>query len=194
MLDLIQIGKRIADLRKQQGLTQGELAEQLYVTHQAVSKWEQGKSVPSIDILYQLTQLFQISIDLLLDDTDIEDNDYDRLFQAHPRHVVIQRFLRSSNPSDTLDQLFSRLTQKERLTIINHIIHQAGNLEVHDIWPYLNNSERTYLLGAIFSGLLDYNLQAIVTKLTTEEQYLAQEKHNSGDYPYPLSVRYHFKH
>ena len=47
MLNLKKIGSKISKQRKQMGLTQTELANALYVTHQAVSKWENGKSIPS---------------------------------------------------------------------------------------------------------------------------------------------------
>lgn len=186
MLDLIIIGKRIAGLRKAQGLTQSELADKLYVTHQAVSKWEQGKSVPSIDVLAELTTLFHISIDSLLDEAEISDTNIDRLFENVPRDIAINRYLRSPEASSTIDQVFYRLTKQERLYVINHIIHHDQPLQVHDIWPYLNNKERIYLLGAVLSGTLDYNLQQIHTKLTTEEQLLINAKYESGDYPYSM--------
>ena len=76
MLNLTQIGHKITEHRKRLNLTQKELAETLYVTHQSVSKWEKGKSIPSIEILFEMTKLFEISIDYLLDDSIIEDKDY----------------------------------------------------------------------------------------------------------------------
>lgn len=186
MLDLIVIGKKIAAHRKAQGLTQNELADKLFVTHQAVSKWEQGKSVPSIDVLYELTKLFHISIDTLLDDADFEETNIDRLFESSPRDVAINTFLRSETASSMVEDLFYRLSKQERMYVINHVIHHQEPLQVHDIWPYLNNNERTYLLGAILSGTLDYNLQTIQTKLTTSEQLRVQAKYHAGEYPYPI--------
>ena len=61
MLNLNMIGQKIAQLRIQQNMNQEALADALYVTRQAVSKWEMGKSIPSIEILISLTQLFNIS-------------------------------------------------------------------------------------------------------------------------------------
>ena len=46
MIDLVQVGLRITELRKNAGLTQVRLAERLKITHQAVSKWETGVSLP----------------------------------------------------------------------------------------------------------------------------------------------------
>jgi len=60
------MGKRIAACRKQMGLTQDALAEQLGVTAQAVSKWENDQSCPDITMLPKLAKLFGITTDELL--------------------------------------------------------------------------------------------------------------------------------
>ncbi len=60
------LGKRIMQHRKELGLTQDQLAEQLGVTAQAVSKWENDLSCPDIAMLPKLASLFGISIDTLL--------------------------------------------------------------------------------------------------------------------------------
>ena len=60
------IGKRIAEHRKRMGLTQDQLAEQLGVTAQAVSKWENDQSCPDITTLPQLADIFSTSVDALL--------------------------------------------------------------------------------------------------------------------------------
>ena len=60
------LGKRIAGHRKRLGMTQDRLAEQLGVTAQAVSKWENDQSCPDIAMLPKLAELFGISVDALL--------------------------------------------------------------------------------------------------------------------------------
>lgn len=60
------IGKRIAANRKRLGLTQEQLAEQLGITAQAVSKWENDQSCPDISVLPALADIFGVSIDVLL--------------------------------------------------------------------------------------------------------------------------------
>lgn len=67
MLDQKKTGERIAELRKSRNLTQSALAEMLNVTHQAVSKWENGVALPDIEVLLRMRELFGISIDELLD-------------------------------------------------------------------------------------------------------------------------------
>ena len=54
------------DLRTKKGLTQDELAEKVFVTRQAVSRWENGETVPNTDTLRLLSKLFDVSINTLL--------------------------------------------------------------------------------------------------------------------------------
>ena len=56
----------LRDLRVQKGLSQEELAEKVFVTRQAVSRWENGETVPNTDTLKLLSELFDVSIDTLL--------------------------------------------------------------------------------------------------------------------------------
>ena len=56
----------ILELRTKKGLSQEELAEQVFVTRQAVSRWETGETVPNIETLQLLSKLFDVSINTLL--------------------------------------------------------------------------------------------------------------------------------
>ena len=56
----------ILQLRTKKGLSQDELAEKLYVTRQAVSRWETGETIPNTETLKQLSKLFDVSINTLL--------------------------------------------------------------------------------------------------------------------------------
>jgi len=66
MLDNIRVGNQIAHLRKQNGQTQEELAEKLGITAQAISKWENGHTLPETVLLPILSQLFGCTIDSIL--------------------------------------------------------------------------------------------------------------------------------
>ena len=54
------------DLRKKAGLSQNEIAEKLFATRQAVSRWERGETVPEIETLKAISDLFSVSINALL--------------------------------------------------------------------------------------------------------------------------------
>lgn len=62
----MEFHEKLQQLRKQKKLTQEELAEQLYVSRTAVSKWESGRGFPSIESLKAISKCFDVSLDELL--------------------------------------------------------------------------------------------------------------------------------
>lgn len=68
-----KIGKLILTKRKEKGITQQQLADMLGVTNKAVSKWENGKSMPDIGIIPELCKVLDISISTLLNGEETED-------------------------------------------------------------------------------------------------------------------------
>ena len=65
-MDLVQIGKFIAELRKEQKLTQEQLGEKIGVTNKTVSRWENGNYLPPADVLFAMSPLFDVSVNELL--------------------------------------------------------------------------------------------------------------------------------
>lgn len=70
MIDREQVGIRIASLRKKAGWPQAALAEKLNVSIQAVSKWENGGSIPDIELLCEIAWLFETTVDALIEGGD----------------------------------------------------------------------------------------------------------------------------
>ena len=62
----MEFAEKLQELRKSRGITQEELAEDLYVSRTAVSKWESGRGYPSIDSLKAISAYFSVTIDDLL--------------------------------------------------------------------------------------------------------------------------------
>ena len=62
----MEFHEKLQELRKNRGLTQEELAEGLYVSRTAISKWESGRGYPSIDSLKEISNYFSVTIDELL--------------------------------------------------------------------------------------------------------------------------------
>lgn len=73
----MSLAEKLVSLRKQKGLTQMELAGELHVSRQAVSRWEVGAAVPSTDNLMVLSELYGVSVDCLLyDDEEKPSTEY----------------------------------------------------------------------------------------------------------------------
>ena len=69
------LGEKIQKLRKQRGLSQEALAEKVTVTRQTISKWELGQSLPDLDFIAQLSDIFNVSSDYLIKDEMTEPNE-----------------------------------------------------------------------------------------------------------------------
>ena len=64
------ISKNITCLRKKNKMTQGELADKLFYSNKAVSKWERGESLPDAEMLQKIADLFNVPIEYLFQDHD----------------------------------------------------------------------------------------------------------------------------
>ena len=62
----MELNQKLQELRKQKGLTQDDLAQALYVSRTAVSKWESGRGYPNIESLKAIAEFFKITVDELL--------------------------------------------------------------------------------------------------------------------------------
>ena len=75
----MEFNQKLQELRKQKGLTQDKLAESLYVSRTAISKWESGRGYPNIESLKAIAKFFSVTVDELLSTAELltiaeEDN------------------------------------------------------------------------------------------------------------------------
>ena len=67
----MEFNEKLQELRKSRGLTQDELADMLYVSRTAISKWETGRGYPSLDSLKAIAEFFSVTVDELLSGEEI---------------------------------------------------------------------------------------------------------------------------
>ena len=77
-MDQIKVGKFISEKRKEAKLTQSELAEKLNITDRAISKWENGKSMPDSGIIPELCKILNITITDLFSGRVVDMKEYDK--------------------------------------------------------------------------------------------------------------------
>lgn len=90
-MDQLKIGKFIAQRRKDQGLTQMQLAEKLSITDRAVSKWETGKAMPDSAIMLELCDVLQITVNDLLNGEKISTENYNKKMEQQLLDLVAQK-------------------------------------------------------------------------------------------------------
>lgn len=90
-MNQIKIGQFIAERRKAVGLTQMQLAEKLNITDRAVSKWENGKSMPDSSIMLELCEILKITVNDLLCGEVISVEKYDKNTEKNLLEMVKQK-------------------------------------------------------------------------------------------------------
>ena len=133
----MKIGENIRTLRLRKGLTQEQVAQQLGVTYQAVSKWENGTNTPDIALLPEIAALFGVTIDSLfaqdaasvLDGLPMEDDDIIRIVQLRGRQVL-KVTPRMSQDDPPIEIAFPRncndRTHYFKVEVYGHIIADGG--------------------------------------------------------------------
>ena len=90
-MNQIKIGKFIAECRKNKNLTQMQLAEKLNITDRAISKWENGKSMPDSGIMLDLCKELDINVNELLSGEMIEMKNYNENLEKNLLDMVKQK-------------------------------------------------------------------------------------------------------
>ena len=91
MMDQIQIGKFIAEKRREQGITQMQLAEKLGITDRAVSKWETGRSLPDASLMLDLCNVLKITVNELLCGEELSMESYNEKAEQALVEMVKQK-------------------------------------------------------------------------------------------------------
>lgn len=85
----MNLGENIKKLRKEKGLSQGQLAEILNVSHQAVSKWESSKTCPDIENLILLKDIFNVTLeDLIINESKDKSKDTTQISELSTNNYI----------------------------------------------------------------------------------------------------------
>ena len=82
------LSEKLYKLRKNSGLSQEQLAEQLNVSRQAISKWESGTAVPESEKLITISNYFGVSVDYLLKDDEEQVKPTDSISEENPKTIA----------------------------------------------------------------------------------------------------------
>ena len=147
MIDFVKVGERIADSRRRIGLSQDELADRLYVTRQAVSKWERGASAPSIDTLASMSRLFSLSFEEILGLNEGEASlnlNEDNIFENHDRGYIISKLISGELKINIPDKLY-QMSPAERMLILRKIKDGSLKVDKDELYPKLTPHEQKYI-------------------------------------------------
>ena len=91
MIDQIKIGRFISERRKMKSLTQAQLAEKLGITDRAISKWENGRSLPDSAIMLELCEILEITVNDLLCGEVVVMEKYDKEMEKNLLEMVKEK-------------------------------------------------------------------------------------------------------
>ena len=104
-MDINKIGRFIKELRLEKNISQNQLSEEIHVTRQAISNWENGKAIPDSDILLTLSSLFKVSINEILSgernisESNLQDITLQLIDENNDKRRKIKRILLTSTIS-----------------------------------------------------------------------------------------------
>ena len=148
----MDFSEKLQELRKQKSLTQEELAQKLYVSRTAVSKWESGRGYPNLDSLKDIAKFFSITIDELLSGNEIlkiAENDIKR-----KQNSLLDLFFGLIDISALLLLFLPFFAEK-----INDAIYEVSLLRLKNISAYLIITYYTILFLMIVTGIVTLILQ-----------------------------------
>ena len=148
MIDFVKVGKRIAEYRKGRGMSQEEMAEKLYITRQALSKWENGISLPSVDMLCELSRMFSVSIEEILGLFEgvprrLSEED---IFRDHDRGYIVNA-IASGEIKVNLPDVLYQMSPAERMLILKQLKDGKISAPPRELWAKLTPSEQKFLGG-----------------------------------------------
>lgn len=160
MLDMRRIGANISELRKKKDMTQLELADMLNISHQAVSKWERGESMPDIMLLPKLSEIFNTSIDQLLSGGEAAVE-----FQAKQAKVITavinhktDNVIEMINGGEVDMQVVAEVAPVLKPSTISQIVRGSTTITVEHICtlaPFLDQSDLERVIGQVELGNID---------------------------------------
>ena len=159
----MEFNEKLQELRKQKGLTQEELAETLYVSRTAISKWESGRGFPNIESLKAISKFFSVSLDELLSGEEI-------LAIAENDHKQKERTLR--------DLIFGLLDCGMALLLFlpffgqkaDGVIREVSLLALSAIQPYLKAAYIAFVGIMVVLGIMTLALQNCRQRLWTQSK------------------------
>ena len=167
MFDTMKFGKALSTLRKEADMTQNEVADRLNLSRQAISKYERGESFPDISILVMIAELFNITLDELInygEPTKGESAILKNVAKGNPDVIA-------DNIADVVN--LAPLLKPSILTKLSHQFEKQG-IDISDIITlaeYLNDESVVKLIEkATFNDINDELLEKFIPMLNHDSK------------------------
>lgn len=169
-MNILQVGNYLCNLRKNKGLTQDDLANTLSISRQAISKWETGLSVPDLEVLLQLSNLYDVTINDIL---TANNNETKREYENNVESNKNAWNSKASVWNDFIDVSFDTFEYAEKKYENEDDLKLIGNVK--------GKSVLEIGCGGAFNGIVLAKQGALVSGLDLSEEQLKQAAKNAGN-------------
>lgn len=133
-MDQVKIGRFIAEMRKQQNLTQREFADILNISDKTVSKWECGNGMPELSLMLPICKIFKINLNELFSGEKLTDADY------------------KQKAEENLMKLVKEAEEMKKNIVGGKVLGQATNVDMNAVEVHKTNTEFWDTIGNDFLG------------------------------------------
>lgn len=160
-MDQMKIGKFIAELRKEQHMTQLDLAKKLSITDRAISKWENGRGLPDISLIKPLCEVFSISINELLSGERIAQKD---LYEKAEETIIDTLQHSEKSLKKTKRRFFWVLLSAAACILIALFVSKSVGLFVRYRYPNKEFFGEEYIQIVYPTSITDYITARVILK------------------------------
>ena len=168
LMDMVKIGSFLAELRKEHNLTQAELGEKLGVTNKTISRWETGNYMPPVEMLKELSNMYDITINELLSGRKLTTVEYKQMAETNIKETLKE----SAFTLKEKQQFFKNKWLKEHAMtiVITYIlwmlfalaltkydlpVYLIGGIGGFTIYAFFHNRMMAYIENYIYGGKWD---------------------------------------
>lgn len=114
---MVDISKKIKELRIERRMTQSEFAERLGVTKSSISSYENGSRLPSYDVLLKMARIFKVSTDVLLGHANKNNITLDITGLTSTQVIFIKDLIENYRKANVFTSLFDTMSEEEKARI-----------------------------------------------------------------------------
>ena len=150
-MDMVKMGGFLAELRKEHHFTQAELGEKLGVTNKTISRWETGNYMPPVEMLEQLSTLYDLSINELLCGKKLTAEEYKDMAET----TIKETLQESAFTLKEKQAFFKKKWVKEHafaIVITFYLVGGIGGFIGVTIYAFFHNRMMAYVETCIYGG------------------------------------------
>lgn len=152
-MDISKIGVFLKAARKNKLITQGNVAEQLGISAQAVSKWERGENLPDIAFFPEIARIYGVEVDEILaaGQIAVKRNSFEEDLKKLQARIdlIIGDLFKTNNYETVLEDIMPYTNAAQRANILSQILVRRDFSALEILMPYLGKDNKTAMLHSL---------------------------------------------